>query len=448
MDLRYPPEAERFRAEVRAWLTEHLPPGWNEAGSEADPNQREAFHREWTDSLREGGWICATWPKEYGGRGLSTMEGVVLAEEFARVRAPLYADFFGDTLVGPTILQWGTEEQKRVFLPKIRRGEIRWCQGFSEPDAGSDLASLKTRAVLDGDEWVINGQKTWTSQAQRADYCFLLARTDPAAPKHAGISYLLVPMHQDGILIRPIRQPDGSGEFNEMYLTDARAPGNAVVGGVNNGWKVAMTTLRFERGMSATTGHRRFEKELFRIVDLARQRGLSNDPLVRQRLAEAWSRVKILQINGYRTLSDVLHDTRQAAPLGVLNKLFWSQLHQHTTKLAMDVLGPEAEILTGSDDELFVPGVGRREQGAGYPVSPLQAAFLFSRSETIWGGSSEIQRNIIGERLLGLPRESSAEHQRGAGPDSNAASARNRHPEKDRAVSPSRSSVRSPDRVG
>src|SRR5579864_8807007 len=213
MDLTYPPEAEAFRAEVRSWLDENLPEGWSDPGPGPSPEERAAFTKSWTAKLRDGGWICASWPKEYGGRGLSTMESVVLSEEFARVGAPMRADFFGDTLVGPTILQWGSEEQKKFFLPKILSGEISWCQGFSEPDAGSDLASLKARADLEGDECVINGQKVWTSQAGQADFMFLLARADPLAEKHAGISYLLVPLRQPGVEIRPLQQIDGSAEF-------------------------------------------------------------------------------------------------------------------------------------------------------------------------------------------------------------------------------------------
>src|SRR3954463_5476291 len=281
MDLTYPPEAETFRKEIRAWLEENLPDGWFDEGFEQTPEEKKKFNEEWVKKLYGGGWICASWPQEYGGKGLKTMQQVVLNEEFAKAGAPMRADFFGDTLVGPTILQWGTEEQKQFFLPKILRGEIAWCQGFSEPDAGSDLAGLKTRAELDGDEWVINGQKVWTTQAQYADYIFLLARTDPSASKHAGISYLLVPMKQEGIEVRPIVQPDGSAEFNEVFFTDVKCPKDNVVGGLNNGWKVAMTTLGFERGSSATTSHRRFEKELEHIIDLARANGALQDPVTR-----------------------------------------------------------------------------------------------------------------------------------------------------------------------
>jgi len=406
MDLTYPPEAEQFRAEIRAWLEENLPAGWFDEGFELTPGERKAFHESWSEKLFAGGWICASWPKEYGGKGLSVMENVVLNEEFARAGAPMRADFFGDTLVGPTILQWGTEEQKKEFLPKIMRGEISWCQGFSEPDAGSDLASLKTTAVLDGEEWVINGQKVWTTQAQHADYVFLLARTDPEAPKHKGISYLLVPMKQPGVEVRPIVQPDGSAEFNEVFFADVRCPKENVVGGLNNGWKVAMTTLGFERGSSATTSHRRFAKELDQILDLARANGRVQDPVIRQRFVRQWSRVQIQRVNGLRSLSDTLHGTQQAAALGPLNKMTWSECHRDTMELALDVLGMEGQILTGGGDaDEYVPGYGVRRGRADYPVSQLQASFFFSRSETIWGGTAEIQRNIVGERVLGLPKE-------------------------------------------
>jgi alkylation response protein AidB-like acyl-CoA dehydrogenase len=407
VDLTYPPEAEAFRGEIRRWLEENLPEGWGEPGFTMTPDERRTFSDEWTKKLAAGGWICSSWPVEYGGRGLSLLEQVVLTEEFARTGAPGRADFFGDTLVGPTILQWGTDDQKRRFIPGILDGSITWCQGFSEPDAGSDLASLKTHAELDGDEWVINGQKVWTTQAQVADYIFLLARTDPDAEKHAGISYLLVPMKQPGIDVRPIAQVDGSAEFNEVFFSDARCPNGNVVGGVNNGWKVAMTTLGFERGTSATTGYRRFARELDTIVAAARARGKNTDPLIRQRLASAWSAVKIMQINGFRTLTDALNGTQHTARLAACNKMFWSETHQRTMELAMDVLGMDAQVLRGDPAGVETSG-GRtvpRRGRADYPVDELQAAFFFSRSETIWGGTAEIQRNIVAERVLGLPKE-------------------------------------------
>jgi alkylation response protein AidB-like acyl-CoA dehydrogenase len=412
MDLNYPPETEPFRAEVRQWLEDHLPKGWFDEGFEMTPEERHDWNEQWTKVLFEGGWICATWPKEYGGKGLSTMEAVVLNEEFAKAGAPMRADFFGDTLVGPTILQWGTEEQKKFFLPKILSGEIAWCQGFSEPDAGSDLANLSTKAVLDGDEWVINGQKIWTTQGFVADYIFILCRTDPDAPKHKGISYLLAPMKQPGVEVRPIEQVDGSAEFCEVFFTDARCPKDNVVGGLNNGWNVAMTTLGFERGTSATTGYRRFEKELDIIVDAARANGAIEDPLIRQRIAWAHSHVQIMRINGLRSLTSVLQSKKDpgVAALGLTNKMFWSEYHQKVMELAMDVLGMDGQILTGDPTrEESVPGYGMRATNVKYPASSLQSSFFFSRSETIWGGTAQIQRNIVGERFLGLPKEPKAE---------------------------------------
>ena len=405
MDLTYPEEAETFRGEIRAWLEANLLEDYGDR--ELTAAEKAEFSERWNEKLFEGGWICASWPKEYGGKGLSIMQNVVLNEEFARVGAPMRGDFFGDTLVGPTILQWGTEEQKQHFLPGILQGKTAWCQGFSEPNAGSDLASLKCKAELDGDEWVINGQKVWTTQAQHADYCFLLARTDNDAPKHAGISYLLVPMDQEGVEIRPIVQPDGSAEFNEVFFTDARCPKDNVVGGVNNGWKVAMTTLGFERGSSATTSHRRFEKELDQIIDIAKENGSIEDPTIRQRLVQQWSKVQIMRVNGLRSLSASLTGKQDlgVAALGATNKMFWSETHRDTLELAIDVLGLHGQILTGDADADFVPGIGKRDAAREYPVSPLQAQFFFSRSETIWGGTAEVQRNIVGERVLGLPKE-------------------------------------------
>ena len=407
MDLNYPKETENFRQEVKSWLKENLPQGWGQDDFEMTDEQKADFNKEWVEKLKAGGWICASWPKEYGGKGLSLMELVVLNEEFANSNAPIRADFFGDTLVGPTILQWGTEEQKKYFLPKILSGQIAWCQGFSEPDAGSDLASLKTKAVLDGDEWVINGQKIWTTQAQHADYIFLLARTDQEAPKHKGISYLLVPMKQPGIEVRPIIQVDGSAEFNEVFFTDARCPKDNVVGGVNNGWVVAMTTLGFERGTSATTGHRRFEKELNSIIKTAQNNSKITDPKIRQGIAKAYSKVKIMQINGLRSLTSALNNDNSAAGLSATNKMYWSEYHRDTMELAIDILGMNGQILTGSlnSGESPLPGLANRTVLKNYPASMLQASFFFSRSETIWGGTAQIQRNIVAERILGLPKE-------------------------------------------
>ena len=407
MDLNYPAEAESFRVEIRGWLEENLPKGWFEPGFEMSADERRRFNEQWPTKLYGGGWICAAWPKEYGGKGLSVMENVVLAEEFARAKAPLRADFFGDTLVGPTILQWGTEEQKREFLPKILKGEMRWCQGFSEPNSGSDLASLKTSAVLDGDEWIINGQKVWTTQAQFADYVFLLTRTDPQAPKHKGISYLLVPMRQPGVEVRPITQPDGTAEFNEVFFDNARCPKENVVGGVNNGWVVTNTTLAHERGMSATTSYRRFEEELKHMITAARERGLIDDPQIRQGLMRYYSKIQLLRINGLRGLTATLNKAKDmgVVALGATNKMFWSEMHRDAMELALDIFGADSMLADTGPGGGSWPGVMRAKGREGYPVSPMMSSFFFSRSETIWGGTAEIQRNIVGERVLGLAKE-------------------------------------------
>jgi alkylation response protein AidB-like acyl-CoA dehydrogenase len=412
MQLMYSAEDEAFRTELRAWLRENLPAGWMDAVDRGDTlemaaEDRKAFNEAWPQRLFEGGWICATWPKEYGGKGLTTMQGVVLAEEFARAKAPMRGDFFGDTLVGPTLLQWGTEEQKKEFLPKILSGQMRWCQGFSEPNSGSDLASLKTSAVLDGDEWIINGQKVWTTQGHHADYCFLLTRTDPEAPKHKGISYLLVPMRQPGVEVRGIVQPDGTAEFCEVFFTDARCPKDNVVGGLNNGWKVANSTLAFERGQSATTGFRRFEEELRLITEKAQANGTIDDPSIRQRLMVFYTKIQILRINGLRSLSNTIAGTKDPsmAALGATNKMFWTEMHKAAMELALDVWGAESMLVDSGTPSGSWPGTGRDKGRENYPVSTMMSAFFFSRSETIWGGTSQIQRNIVGERVLSLPKE-------------------------------------------
>ena len=358
------------------------------------PEEQAAFNEAWPAKLYEGGWICATWPKEYGGKGLSTMEGVVLAEEFARAKAPLRADFFGDTLVGPTILQWGTEEQKKEFLPKILQGKMRWCQGFSEPDSGSDLASLKTTAVLDGDEWVINGQKVWTTQAQFADYCFLLARTDPDAPKHAGISYLLVPMQQAGIEVRPITQPDGTAEFNEVFFADARCPKDNVVGGLNNGWKVANTTLGFERGH---VGHHRLPplpaRSSSTMVDEARANGTIDDPidppgpgpLLHQDPDHADQRPAHASPPTLHRPQGPGRSARSAPP----TRCSGPRCTSEAMELALDIFGAARDAGRRRPGVGVVAGRAPRAKGKdGYQVSPMMSSFFFCRSETIWGGTA------------------------------------------------------------
>ena len=405
--IEYTPEAEAFRTEVQTWLTTNLPQGWFDKDFEMSSAERKAFNEAWPTKLFEGGWICATWPVEYGGKGLSTLQGVVLAEEFANAKAPMRADFFGDTLVGPTLLQWGTEEQKKEFLPQILNGKMRWCQGFSEPNSGSDLASLKTTAVLDGDEWVINGQKVWTTGGHHADYCFLLTRTDPSVVKHAGITYLLVPMRQPGVEVRGIVQPDGTAEFCEVFFTDARCSKNNVVGGVNNGWKVANSTLAFERGISATTGYRRFEEEFRLMSAAAKANGAINDDTIRQRLMQYYTKIQILRYNGLRSLSATLENKKDMGvlALGASNKMYWSEMHQRAMELALDINGANSMLINAGPADGTWPGALRDKRRDGYPVSSMMSTFFFSRSETIWGGTSQIQRNIVGERVLGLPKE-------------------------------------------
>ncbi len=406
MDLTYPPEAEEFRRRIRSWIEGHLPPGWTEG--ERGSEEARDFPDRWNRLLHQTGWSCPTWPEEYGGRGLSILQAVVWAEEQARVDAPIQPPSGGELLVGPTIQQWGTDGQKHRFLPRIVHGEEIWCQGFSEPDAGSDLASLQTRAVADGNEWRIDGHKIWTSQAQEADWIFMLARTNPDAPRHRGISYLLVPARQPGIEVRPIVQPDGTAGFSEVLFQDARTPLDNVVGGVDNGWKVAMSTLTHERGTSATSSWQRYQRDWWAMVEGARRRGRERDPVVRQRLARAWSEIQLMRVNGYRIVTGIVHPERaeQSRALEAGTKTYWTEFHQALTNLGMDVGGSDAQILSGGAPAPGV-GLGHRAVVHPYPAGELQSAFLFSRAGTIYGGTAQIQRNVIAERVLGLPREPS-----------------------------------------
>jgi alkylation response protein AidB-like acyl-CoA dehydrogenase len=399
MDARYPPEAIAFGAEVRTWIRDNLPV----------TTDRESFMAEWTGKLFDGGFVCASWPKEYGGRGLSVVEQVVLNEEFARAKAPMRVSSLGEILVGPTLLQWGTEEQKHEFLPRILEGEIVWCQGFSEPDAGSDLASLATSAVRSGDDWIIEGTKIWTSEAEDSDYMILLARTDAfVTPRHAGITFFLLPMHQPGIEVIALPQPDGTRGFNRVEIKGARCPDANVVGGIGNGWKVAMTTLGFERGTSAASSYERLKSELDDMIANAKSQGRNTDAVVRQELAWAWSKVEILRMSSLRILTAVVHDrhTRETAALEAMNKLYWTDYDKIAQNMAIGLLGPAGQILTGKpdDERRAAVGLGRREPIHHYPVSPMQSSYFFSLSQSIYGGTSEIQRNIVAERVLGLPR--------------------------------------------
>ena len=401
MNPHYPAEAEVYREKVRAFLGEHLPAGWTGIGA-LDHDAARAFRLEWRQTLYENGFLAASWPKEYGGGGLSPLEQVVVAEEFYRAGVPTGGtnDTFSIQMVGNTLLHWGTEEQKRHFLPRILSGEDVWCQGYSEPGAGSDLANLGTRAVLDGDEWVINGQKIWTSAAHLANWIFVLARTEPDAPKHKGITFLLVPMDQPGVEIRPIRMMTGLSEFNETFFTDARTAKDNVVGQVNAGWAVAMTLLGYERGEAAATFPIMFRSEIDRLLDLARTTGAAADPRMRQRLAWCYSKVEIMRYLGLGTLTKFLHGA-EPGPAESAFKLFWSEYHKIVTDLAIDILGSAALAPSGRQST----GFQADDVGAPNDSASWATAFLMSRAGSIYAGSSQIQRNILGEMVLGLPKE-------------------------------------------
>lgn len=383
---------EQFRQQVAAWMQQHLR-GEFEAlrfrGGPGDedfaPDQRKA----WEQVVASGGWIGAGWRTEHGGRGLSINQQVIFYEEYARAGGPGRMGHIGEGLVGPTIAAFGTPEQQQRFLPPILAGQHFWCQGYSEPGAGSDLANIKTRASLDthSHQWLISGQKVWTSLAHESDWCFVLARTEVGSVGHRGLSFLLVPMAQPGIRVQPIRQMTGTSEFNEVFFDQAHTSADNLIGQPGDGWKIAMALLGFERGVSTLGQQMQFQNELDEVVRIAKHNGAAQDPILRQRIARAWSGLRVLRYNSLRMLSGVQDGSLR--PEATIYKLAWSSWHLELGKLAMDVLGPEAELL---------------ESGP-YQLTRLQALFLFTRADTIYGGSSEIQRNIIAERALGMPRE-------------------------------------------
>ena len=402
MDVDYPPEAESFRIRIRTFLAEHLPAQWSGGGA-LPPDERSAFSQRWRRILADRGLVAVSWPTECGGAGLSVIEQVVLAEEFARAGAPEPPenDRFGIELLGNTMIALGSQEQKRHFLPRILSGEDRWCQGFSEPEAGSDLASVRTRAVLDGDEWVVNGQKIWTSAGPTANWIFVLARTNPDMPKHKGISLLLVPMDQPGVEVRPITNAAGHASFSEVFLTDARTAADNVLGGVGGGWSTAMTLLGFERGSQVTTAAIDFGRDLERLHKLAMDRGLHTDPHIRDELAWCYSRVQIMRYQGYRGLTRQLDGSRPGADAAI-SKVIWSEYFRRHTELAVEILGVEilAPEGAGNGQALIVPEAGTPNSAACWTDE-----LLYARAATIYAGSSQIQRNVIGEQLLGLPKE-------------------------------------------
>ena len=406
MDPTYSEEAEAYREKIQAFLGEHLPADWTGLGA-LDGEQRARFIAEWRRVLSNNQLLATTWPTEYGGPGLTAMENVIIAEEFAKSGVPTAGpnDGFGITMVGNTLIHWGTEEQKKRFLLRILSGDDVWCQGYSEPNAGSDLANLGTRAVRDGEEWILNGQKIWTSGGQQANWIFVVARTDVDVVKHAGITFFLVPMDQDGVEVRPIKNIAGNSHFNEVFFTDARVATENVVGEINGGWAVAMTLLGYERGAGASVNHLNHQEELARLVELARDHGRLDDPDIRQRLAGCYGRVEIMRYMGMQALTAFLSGSTPGAGSST-SKLNWSEYHKVVTELALDILGPGAMVRAGSAD-----GGGLRTAAPGTPNTSNAwiNTFLSARAGTIYAGTSEVQRNIIGERILGLPKEPRAD---------------------------------------
>jgi alkylation response protein AidB-like acyl-CoA dehydrogenase len=388
MDTRFSEEDEAFRREVAQWLAHHLEGEFAAVKGRGGPGDEHALvdeRRAWERKLGEAGWIGIGLPARVGGRDLPLSRQVIFYEEYARAEGPGRLGHIGEMLLAPTLAHFGSEAIQQRFIPAILSGDAIWCQGYSEPGAGSDLASVQTRAVLDGTEWRLDGQKVWTSGAAWSDWCFVVCRTDPdAKPKHAGISYILCPMDQPGVVVRPIVQLTGDAEFSEVFFNGARTAADNVVGEVNGGWKVASGTLMFERGASTLGQQMLFQNELDEIVALARRNGRAADPLIRQRIADAWIGLRIQRYNALRMLS-----ATTPGPESTIIKIFWASWHRALGKLAMDVMGAEAEIAEGDP----------------YVLGRLQRMYLFTRADTIYGGSNEIQRNIISERALGLPRE-------------------------------------------
>ncbi len=398
--MRFTPQDEEFRAGVRAWLAANLTGEFaalRGAGGPGREHEEFAGRLAWNRHLAAAGWTCLGWPTEFGGRGATLAQQVIFHEECARARAPARVAIVGEELLGPTLISFGTPGQQRRFLPPIRQVRELWCQGYSEPGAGSDLAAVSTSAALDGQEWVITGQKVWTSLAHVADWCFVLARTEPGSRRAAGLSYLLVPMRQPGVTVRPIRQLTGTSEFNEVFFDGARTPAWCVVGEPGDGWRIAKATLAIERGAAMLGQQVGFQRELADLVEVARHTPAGSDPLIRDRLARAWTGLQAVRAYALDTLGG--DDDAAASVLKVL----WSRWHRDLGELAMEVLGAPSMIVSAG------PG-GRPPQAppAGnepYDLDDWQRLFLFSRAETIYGGSDEIQRDIIASRALGLPRE-------------------------------------------
>ena len=382
-------EDAEFRGQIRDWLEANLTGEFAALRGAGGPGrEHEQFEERlaWYRHLAAGGWTCIAWPAQYGGRDATLAQQVIFHEEYARSGAPARVGHMGEELLGPTLITFGTPAQRERFLPPIAAARELWCQGYSEPGAGSDLASVSTSAVPDGDGWVITGQKVWTSLATVADWCFVLARTEPGSRRSAGLSYLLVPMNQPGVTVRPIRQLTGTSEFNEVFFDGARTARDMVVGDVGDGWRVAMATLAIERGVSTLGQQVGYQRELAGLIDVARRTGAAADPLLRAKLARAWIGLQVMR---EQVLSMLDEDAAGAHASASVVKLLWSRWHRDLGELAMQILGP-ASMLT-----LRPP----------YDLDDWQRLYLFSRADTIYGGSQEIQLGIIAERALGLPRQ-------------------------------------------
>lgn len=394
---------EEFADSVRTWLAENLTGDFAELRGKGGPGSEHEFFEErlaWDRHLAAAGWTCLGWPKEYGGRDASIAQQVIFHEEYARVGAPARVSHVGEELLGPTLIAFGTEEQKRRFLPGINTVTELWSQGYSEPGAGSDLANVSTTARLEDGKWVLNGQKVWTSLAHVADWCFVVCRTEPGSKRHHGLSFLLVPLDQPGVTVRPIQQLTGTSEFNEVFFDDAVTDADLVVGEPGEGWKIAMGLLTFERGVSTLGQQIGFARELQDIVDVAKANGADQDQHVREKIARAWIGLRVIRAHAVRTLDAV--DAGTGGGEASVAKLLWANWHRDLGELAMEVAG--AGSLAAPD----VDAVGKPSDITDpehLELDEWQRLFLFTRADTIYGGSNEIQRNIISERVLGLPRE-------------------------------------------
>ena len=399
----YSEEAESFREEVKQFLRANLPTEWKGIGALGPADAYHFANEVWRPLLAQKGFLAPSWPREFGGGGLSELEQVILAEEFIRAGVPSGGsnDAFSIQMGGNTILHWGTEEQKSSFLPKIISGDHIWCQGYSEPDAGSDLGGLGCAATLDGDEWIINGQKIWTSAGQYANWIFVLCRTNKDAPKHKGISFMLCPMDQQGVELRPIEMLSGESDFNETFFTNAKTAKENVVGEVNGGWAVAMTLLGFERGESAATMPIMFRYEIDKLIELVKTKNKNDDRNTRQRLAQSYIEVEIMRLLGMRTLTGFLKG-KQPGPQESMFKLYWSEYHKKVTELSLDILGTEALVVTGANP---ATSFHSDNPGASNKSASWIGAFYNARAGTIYAGTSQIQKNILGEMVLGLPKE-------------------------------------------